>query len=287
MFQKVRNVNEDEAAEAVRSLIKDMKELSGALETAQKTIENLQSSDDTRKNDVSEVEERLHSLENPPKDPKEWSEASWSALLGDNFVENHASVSQQWLYSSLQGVKLDPTLITLAPDLVKIGPTGIEILGVNVTPNIESFTTERVRAVFSRRTGRNSQDDSDSSGEGSGAPAGDDRRLQRIAQGLTNVRDRTRNTNIRVNRLESSVSALRGRTTRHDTAIRGLLQGQRGTASASRREVAGRRSTAEGRRQRGVLGGPTRAAQDAARLRQLESALRAVEDRSRALERAL
>ncbi|WP_146225744.1 hypothetical protein ACQ9ZG_20710 [Streptomyces araujoniae] len=280
-------MNEDEGAEAIRSLIKEMKEISDDLEAAQRKIKSLRTADENRKDDVSRVEERLNSLENPPQDPKEWSEARWSGLLGEDFVENNASVSQQWLYSSLQGVKLDPTVFTVAPDMLKLGPTGIEILGVNVTPNWEESVTGRVRSIFSRRTGRNNPEDGGSRDEESGTSSGDNRRLQRIEQGLTNVRTRTRNTNIRVNRLESSVSALRGRATRHDTAIRGLLQGQRSTASASRGEVAARRATAESQRQRRVLGGPTRAAQDAARLRQLESALRAVEDRSRALERAL
>ncbi|MFJ4825145.1 hypothetical protein ACIP5L_17900 [Streptomyces bacillaris] len=183
-----------------------------------------------------------------------------AVALGADPAAGSINASSQTLYWSTQSFKFDPTLITFAPDAIQITPKGIELFGVNVTPGWEKKFEDLIDWVTPWNT------------RAPGAEAG---------EGL-------KNTNRRVNGLEQRVGAVRRTVGRHENAIRWLLHRQRSTASASRREVADRRSTAERQPQtRLIRGGPTRAAQDAARLRQLESALRAVEDRSRALERAL
>ncbi|TGZ12087.1 hypothetical protein [Streptomyces rhizosphaericola] len=188
-----------------------------------------------------------------------------AVALGADPAADSINASSQTLYWSTQTFKFDPTLITFAPDAVQITPKGIEIFGVNVTPGWEA----KFEGLVDRLTPWNIQTSDLTSGDG------------------RETGEKLKNTNRRVNGLEQRVGAVRRAVGRHESAIRWLLHHQRSTASASRGEVAARRATAESQRQRRVLGGPTRAAQDAARLRRLESALRAVEDRSRALERAL
>ncbi|WP_433402040.1 hypothetical protein [Streptomyces sp. CA-146814] len=184
-------------------------------------------------------------------------------------AQKRISATYQDIYWSIQTWKVDPSIGTFAPEVMTFDPTalevdpnlirvnerGLSIAGVEVLKNPLTTWLEGTALASDTRT-RHREGEPPTSG---------------WRQGIDD-------------KLAEAFATLRA----HGRRIETLARGQQTLARHAGSGVAERRSAAESRRQATRFRGrPTPAAQEAQRLRQLESALAGVEAQAKQLARAL
>ncbi|MFE4058543.1 hypothetical protein ACFXP3_20000 [Streptomyces sp. NPDC059096] len=132
--------------------------LSRELEHAQRSIasiiENMSRFDRT----MIDTRKRVTELESPEDPPADWSKERIYEVVGKKWVDDHAAIADQILYSSTQALKFDaaglsfvPEAISVAPQIMEVDANGIDILGVQV---IDFFNQENFRnSIRSRLPG--------------------------------------------------------------------------------------------------------------------------------------
>ncbi|MFH9297638.1 hypothetical protein [Streptomyces sp. NPDC017520] len=253
-------MSNDEDTQRLSKAIEDILTLTEDLSAARNRIRSLENDN---------AHERITALEDPPPAPRDVSKILIDESAGKEWADEHAAIADQQLYWSTQAIKFDPSILTVAPDLLEITPTGIEILGVNITPGWKNAVEGFISGLLPW----------DAGGNGSPAPGNSPDGGRSAENELGNLRERQQE-------IDDRTTANTRQLRRHESAIKDLARGQRHTSAAARTDVSAR----AGRAERSARFSPVRRqahAAEARELRQAERDLQAVQRRAAELENTL
>ncbi|WP_147286022.1 hypothetical protein [Streptomyces corynorhini] len=182
------------------------------------------------------------------------------------------TAAYQEIYYSMQFWKVDPSIGTIAPEVMTFAPNALEI-----DPNLIRLN-ERGLSIAGVEVFKNPFT---TWLEGTGVSS-EARRRKR--EGIRSDSESQEETGREFRKIKDIQNEIKATLTRHTHQIRNLASGHRDLAQVSRTGATAQRAAAEGRRQTNIATGrPTRAGQDAHIFRQMESALKALENQARSL----